>query len=327
MLELKRNKNFIFNISYKVNIKLIVKLLILPFWDIFYTLLLNIKYLLKKSEKKKYNVSVCAIFKDEAVYFKEWIEYHKLIGIDHFYLYNNFSTDTFIETLKPYIDSNLVTLIDWPVKLGQGKSYEHCFLNFHNDTNWIAFLDIDEFICPKWDESINSWLLNYKKYPSIAVYWKMFGTSGKISRKDNSLVIENFINCWPYYSDVTKIFFNTNFRVSNFEDMHTMSAIFNFFSINIVIPPVNEFYKFLKYGIFFRTGFKSLNSFTLQINHYWSKSMHDYETRKSIRGVPHLNQPRDLEVFYIHETKNTASDYTIWRYLIKLKVILNNIKN
>ena len=36
-----------------------------------------------------YDLSVCAIFKDEASYLKEWIEYHKLVGVQHFYLYEN----------------------------------------------------------------------------------------------------------------------------------------------------------------------------------------------------------------------------------------------
>ena len=324
MFEFKRNRNFIFNITYRVNLKLVLKFMILPFWDLFYKILLSINYLFNRRLEKKYDVSICAIFKDEAIYFEEWIEYHKLLGIDHFFLYNNFSSDNFNEILKPYIDSELVTLIDWPVKYGQGKAYEHCYFNYHDCTNWIAFLDIDEFICPKWDLTINSWLVNYKKYPSVAVYWKMFGTSGRICRSQSSLVTEDFINCWPNYSDVTKIFFNTNFRVSNFSDMHTMSGLIRVFTFDIVIPPVNEFHKFLKYGIYIRTGLRSLKSFTLQINHYWSKSLHDYETRKSIRGVPHINQPRDLIVFYIHEMNNTSSDYTIWRFLIKLKSVLNN---
>ena len=32
-----------------------------------------------KKTVKKYNLSVCALFKNEAGYLKEWIEYHKLI--------------------------------------------------------------------------------------------------------------------------------------------------------------------------------------------------------------------------------------------------------
>ena len=43
----------------------------------------------KNPKKFKYSVSIVAIAKNEGIYFKEWIEYHKLIGIEHFYIYNN----------------------------------------------------------------------------------------------------------------------------------------------------------------------------------------------------------------------------------------------
>ena len=37
---------------------------------------------------KKHQLSICAIFKNEAKFLKEWIEYHRLVGVDHFYLYD-----------------------------------------------------------------------------------------------------------------------------------------------------------------------------------------------------------------------------------------------
>lgn len=32
--------------------------------------------------KTKYYFSLCAIFKNEAPYFREWIEYHRMLGVD-----------------------------------------------------------------------------------------------------------------------------------------------------------------------------------------------------------------------------------------------------
>src|SRR4051794_11337491 len=53
----------------------------------------------------QYDFTVCAIFQNEAKYLKEWIEYHRLVGAQHFYLYNNRSTDHYMDILQPYIDS------------------------------------------------------------------------------------------------------------------------------------------------------------------------------------------------------------------------------
>ncbi len=39
-----------------------------------------------EQRKCKFNVSLCAIFKDEADYLKEWIEFHRIVGVEHFYM-------------------------------------------------------------------------------------------------------------------------------------------------------------------------------------------------------------------------------------------------
>lgn len=31
-------------------------------------------------------LSICATFKDEAPYIPEWIEFHRRVGVDHFFL-------------------------------------------------------------------------------------------------------------------------------------------------------------------------------------------------------------------------------------------------
>ena len=48
-------------------------------------------------------LSVCAIYKNEARYLAEWLEFHLLAGVEHFFLYNNNSTDDHREVLAPYL--------------------------------------------------------------------------------------------------------------------------------------------------------------------------------------------------------------------------------
>ena len=35
-------------------------------------------------------LAICAIYRDEAPYLREWIEFHRLVGVEHFFLYDNF---------------------------------------------------------------------------------------------------------------------------------------------------------------------------------------------------------------------------------------------
>ena len=43
--------------------------------------------------KKTHYLSVVAIMKNEKPYLKEWLEYHLMQGVEHFYLCDNDSTD------------------------------------------------------------------------------------------------------------------------------------------------------------------------------------------------------------------------------------------
>jgi len=54
-------------------------------------------------------LSVCAIFKEETRWLKEWLEYYKLLGVEKFYMFNNdIDYEEAYPVLKPYIDSGVV---------------------------------------------------------------------------------------------------------------------------------------------------------------------------------------------------------------------------
>ena len=127
----------------------------------------------KPKYDKKYDMSICAIFKNEARFLREWIEFHSMVGVDHFYLYNNGSTDDYLSILQPYIDKGLVTYIDFPGEQMQLKAYSDFYEKFACETQWVSFLDIDEFICPNSHLSIKEWIKSYERFPVILIYWKM----------------------------------------------------------------------------------------------------------------------------------------------------------
>ena len=45
-------------------------------------------------------IAICAIFKDEAPYLLEWLAFHKMIGVDLFFLYDNGSSDGGSELIR-----------------------------------------------------------------------------------------------------------------------------------------------------------------------------------------------------------------------------------
>ena len=162
----------------------------------------------------KYGVSLYLIFKDEAPFLKEWIDYHKLIGVAHFYLYNNDSADNFREVLSPYIEQGLVTLIDFPSRNMQISSYKDCYKRFRGETNWLCSLDADEFICMTEKRDIHEWLKDYDKYPAVVMNFLHFGTGGRLKHDFSRLVIEQYTSCQAGLFGVEKTFVNTRFDLS-----------------------------------------------------------------------------------------------------------------
>lgn len=296
-----------------------IKLILIFFTS--FILKLNLKVLYRKNFKgKKYYISVCAIFKNEGIYLKEWIEYHLLIGVQHFYLYNNFSQDDYLKILNKYINEGIVTLIDWPFEKGQMDAYNHCYIKFKDETNWIAFLDLDEFICLKKENDIKDWLVKFEIFPAIVIYWLMFGTNGKLKLDKSKLVIEQFTNCWENIRNVGKIIFNTSFEPHKIYHHH-IYAKFKILGRSIRIPMINEEGRFIV-----NPGFEEVPSkSTIQINHYWSKSIDEY-ARKIEKGDIFSEQNeeirKNMDFFYWHERFNTSESKVIWRFLVELKIRL-----
>jgi len=152
-----------------------------------------------RKNKYKYFLSIATQFQQEGRFLKEWIEYHKLIGVDHFYLYNNNSTDDFLEVLEPYIESGEVDLIDWPSDpsrswaMSQYCSVRRAIYDYQDETRWLAIMDVDEFLVPLEHYSLIDFLNEHEKYGQIVVMWRFFGTSGVEKIPEDQLMIETLL--------------------------------------------------------------------------------------------------------------------------------------
>jgi hypothetical protein len=289
------------------------------FISLFIPLLIFANRLFNRSTKSyKYTVCLCGIFKNEAKFLDEWIQFHLVIGIDHFYLYNNNSDDNYAEILKPYIEKGIVDLIDWPFNHSQMDAYKDCYDKHRNDTNWLTFIDVDEFICPIATNNIKSWLSSYKNYPSVAVYWKQFGSNGKLFHDNNELVIEQYTQCWPKPSVYSKMFCNMDFPIAKFKNPH----IFNSRICGIKVPPINQYKKIMTLGIHRCSMFSSS---TIQINHYWGKAHDSFvENKINKTDVYHENSiemgQQRKRLLKSHEAMCTDRDYKIQRFLLFTKL-------
>ncbi|MDR0449402.1 MAG: glycosyltransferase family 92 protein [Rickettsiales bacterium] len=128
--------------------------------------------------RPKYYLAVAAIAKNEGAYFKEWIEWHRALGVEKFYIYDNESTDDTKKVLAPYIKSGLVEYTFVPGRLKQIPSYNDCLARRRLDARWIAFIDLDEFIAPVADKTIPKFLRRFEKFALVEINWLCYGSGG-----------------------------------------------------------------------------------------------------------------------------------------------------
>ena len=142
-----------------------------------------------------YQLSVGMIFKNEAEWLAEFIDYHRKMGVEHFYFYNNGSQDNYLEVLAPYMKSGIVELIDWIPGVAPWKdpssvskthwvgyqlsAYEDCIKRSVGVSKWLAIIDADEFIVPVHGKETFDRLLAEAKptLGCIQLHWRCFGTS------------------------------------------------------------------------------------------------------------------------------------------------------
>jgi hypothetical protein len=135
-----------------------------------------------------YYLAICAIAKNEGPYFKEWIEWHRKLGVEKFYIYDNESVDNTKEVLKPYIDSGLVEYIYFPGKRQQLLAYDDCLEKHRTDSHWIAFIDLDEFIVPIKDSSIPDFLRKFESYAAVEINWLIYGSGGAKEKTEGNVM-------------------------------------------------------------------------------------------------------------------------------------------
>ena len=139
----------------------------------------------------QYYLAVCAIAKNEGAYFVEWIEWHKKLGVEKFYIYDNESSDNTKEILTPYIESGLVDYVFWQGRKQQLLAYDNCLDKHRLDARWIAVIDLDEFIVPIKDKTIPDFLQRFENSPVVEINWLIYG-SGGAEKKEAGSVMERF---------------------------------------------------------------------------------------------------------------------------------------
>jgi hypothetical protein len=92
----------------------------------------------------RYFLCVMAIVRNVARFIPDWVRYHRRVGVDRFFVFDNNSTD--LHALPPLPD---VELIPWPWKRSQRQAYSYAAALAEPRCAWLAAIDVDEYIFPR----------------------------------------------------------------------------------------------------------------------------------------------------------------------------------
>lgn len=132
-------------------------------------------------------LSLCCILKDENQYLPEWLDYHRKVGVEHFYLYDHESSVPVSRVLAQQITEGIVNVTRISGKAAQFPAYKHCLEHFGKDSKWIGFIDMDEFAVPKETKDLRDFMKNFEKVGGLGMNWLVFGSSGIKERPESQL--------------------------------------------------------------------------------------------------------------------------------------------
>jgi len=227
-------------------------------------------------------------FKKENLYIQEWLEYHLLVGVDHFYLYDQDGSNEAREILNPYEKAGVVTRHLWthydgtkfdgPTRFYQVNKnhlgFAHCASNYRDNTSWMMKIDIDEFLYPSGgDDSLLPYLhsLDRKRIKGVRIPRFNFGNNGHQTRPAGL---------------VTEAYTYRESDYSNHKDMANCS----FLSNNRFCNSAHRWhYRLLKPGKLITEE----QAIGIRINHYYTKSFEEYQNRQNVS----CGRGQDMDAF------------------------------
>ncbi len=221
----------------------------------------------------EYQLSICTMFQNESLYIKDWIDYHRYMGVEHFWLYNDRSTDDYRTVLLPYIEKGVVELIEWPsvvtkdgwhdlTVVNQPEVFTDALNKARGVSKWLAIIDTDEYIFPVQEATIIDCLeARFTNCPGIRVNWQCYGTSHVAKIPEGTHIWDALLYKMPWDNKLnlyTKSIVQPNY-VKNCPNPHFCNYLDGY-------QDVNTHYKHSK-----NDSQSSIHIDILRINHYWTR--------------------------------------------------------
>lgn len=243
-----------------------------------------------------YNLTIGALFKNEADSIVEWIEHYIFHGVEQIYLIDDSSTDNSVELLKPYIDKNIVTLFqtNWGNYLGRQRAmYNNYFMPLvkAKEMKWLAVIDLDEYLWSPRNTNLSVVLNECEHIGQIQIIHTLYGSNGHITQPPS----------------IVKYFTKRNNNKPTTEPLnykYIINSSFEFTSLNVhhadFLHDENKL-----------SDFKIIGPDYFVLNHYCCQSKEYWVNVKCTRGDSDAYRTR-IEADFEHVDMNDVEDLDLY---------------
>ncbi|HBT78280.1 MAG TPA: hypothetical protein DEB39_15455 [Planctomycetaceae bacterium] len=134
---------------------------------------------------KKVCLTLAAVVRDQEHYVREWLTFHEMIGVERFVIVLHKCCDHTESEIRrlPFFDEKVklhrVVNDEQRVQMGVLR----WMLDHYGDaTEWMLFIDSDEFFFGTVENDLRPILSRYDKFSGVAAHWLMFGASNHVIR-------------------------------------------------------------------------------------------------------------------------------------------------
>jgi len=283
------------------------------------------------ADAPKNKFALVAIVKNEARYLLEWLAFYDCIGVEHFVIFDNQSTDDTRHVLESYAQLADLEIIDWPTEEGlspQIAAYNYFLKNYREKFEFAAFFDADEFLVPAPGLDFKDFLNRIPgSLGAIGFNQRVFGSGGALHYSPD-LVLRRFSKCAEPDYDENK-YYKSMYRLRNIEAIDNVHASplqsgdYAFPDFSPLQPDAEKPGKSLQ-----------IHNSNFQLHHYILKSREEYQAKQHRGGgagpTLELRKSRYSEGFFtgrdakINGSSSSQADVWIPKIIEKLLNLKEN---
>lgn len=283
-----------------------------------------------KAAPDRHGIAIVTHLKNEEAYIAEWILFHKAVGVRHFFIYDNGSSDRTLSILRDLLPPGNLTVIPWVFGLkdvrndqilnSQVVAFAHAIQNFGPSFQWIAFIDADEFLLPKRGRTLEEALVAVNGFPNVSLPWHMFGRNGHQTRPDGPLLRNYTMRAADPLSRMKNA---SNFKCIVDPCMVSEVSVHHFRTVPHGETTCNDAGE--RFSLKGRKASKFYSAQFLQLNHYYTKSAAELQNKLDRGPASPASRERytkrvlsAVESIESNEVKDTAMIAFIDQYGIAL---------